>query len=132
MPESKNIEFNKARYDQLTGFVDSIAEDINTDGIALGITSGVKLDATLASTIRPGSQAWSVAKNFSTAAGVFGGSANQQYKLVADEHRLFADALVNASDVFQDTDDLATMEASKFQQQHPDVSGVKTTVPTTI
>ncbi|MBT0770187.1 hypothetical protein KIH74_14700 [Kineosporia sp. J2-2] len=123
MPDTRNFQFSKAEYDALMAYLSDVDEVLNTTPQLLGPSVDLKLDANLATAIRPGSQSWTIAKQFATQAGVFGASAQQQYTLTETEVRAFLTALKNASDIFQDTDNLATYEASKFSQNYPDVAG---------
>lgn len=115
--------FDKAHYNQLIAYLNGVDESINKEPIALGPSADLKLDATLATRLKPGSTNWDVAKNFATQAGTFGNSAHARYTGVEQEVRTFMTALVNAADVFDDTDDLANYDASKFRQEYPDVGG---------
>jgi hypothetical protein len=121
--DGKITQFDKARYEQLINFLRSIDDSINTDPMALGTTANLKLDNSLATRLKPGSQNWDIAKNLATQAGVFGNSAHQRYASVEEDLRAFAKALRDAEGVFEETDDLATYDARKFSQEHPDVGG---------
>ncbi len=115
--------FDKAHYDQLITYLNSVVDSINTDPQALGPTANLRLDETLSGMFKPGSQNWSAAKNFVTKAGTFGASAHQRYVAIEQDVRTFGGALKNAEDVFEDTDDLTTYDASKFAGDYPDVGG---------
>lgn len=119
----KITQFDKAHYEQLINFLRSIDDGVNTDPMALGTSADLKLDNSLATRLKPGSQNWDIAKNLATQAGVFGNSAHQRYTSVEEDLRAFAKALKDAEGVFEDTDDLATYDAGKFSQEHPDVGG---------
>jgi vacuolar-type H+-ATPase subunit C/Vma6 len=119
----KIIQFDRAHYEQLINFLKGIDDNVNTDPMVLGTTADLKLDNSLATRLKPGSQNWDIAKNLAAQAGVFGNSAHQRYTSVEAELRAFAKALKDAEDVFEDTDDLATYDAGKFAQEHPDVGG---------
>jgi len=128
MPNPYKItEFSKTHYDQLIGYLASNADVINKDPQALGPTANLRLDETLSSTLRAGSQEWAVAKNFSAAAGTFGASAHTQYVVAEQEARTFSDHLKSAEDVFENTDDLASYAASKFEQNYPGITSPSST-----
>lgn len=118
--------FDKAHYDQLINYLNSVDDGINRDPIALGPSSDLKLDSTLGTRLKPGSQNWDVAKNFMTRAGAFGNSAYTRYTGVEQDIRTFVNSLKNAEGVFEDTDDLTQYDASRFTQDYPDVGGSKT------
>jgi hypothetical protein len=116
-------QFDKAHYDLLIKYLMGVDTDINTAPGALGPSADLKLDSTLPTRLHPGAQDWSVAKDFTTAAGTFAGSVHARYVAVEQEVRTFYKALKDAEDVFDDTDDLTTYDASKFGRQHPDIVG---------
>jgi hypothetical protein len=115
--------FDKTVCEDVTRYVASISDTVNKTPSALGPSADLKLDATLQNLLKPGSQNWDVAKNLLTQAGVFGGSAHARYAAVEQESRAFAHALTDVIDVFEHTDDLATYDATKFANEHPDVGG---------
>jgi hypothetical protein len=115
--------FDKTHYEQLIHYLVSVDDNINRAPHALGPTADLKLDSTLPSRLHPGSQEWSVAKNLNTQAGTFAGSVHSRYVAVEQDVRTFYKALKEAEDVFDETNDLTTYDASKFGRQHPDVGG---------
>ena len=116
-------EFDKSQYDLLIKNLTVIDDDLNKSPWALGPSADLKLDSSLSSKFHPGSQDWSVAKNFVTQATTFASSAHNRYTAVENDVRTFSKALKDAEDVFDETDDLATYDAAKFSRDHPDVSG---------
>lgn len=128
MPDDsgKVTAFDKSHYDQLITFLNSIDDNINTDPTALGPSANLKLDPTLPTMFKPGSQNWDVAKNLVTKAGNFANSAHTRYTTVEQDVRTFVHALKGAEDVFENTNDLATYDAGKFERDYPDVAGAKT------
>jgi hypothetical protein len=129
MPDGsgKITKFDKAHYDQLITYLTTFDDVVNRSSWALGPSSDLKLDSTLTSTFHPGSQDWSVVKNFVTQAGVFAGSVHNRYTAIETDTRTFSKALKGAEDVFDDTDDLSTYDASKYESDYPDVAGGGTT-----
>jgi hypothetical protein len=119
--------FDKSHYDQLLTYLKSVDDGINTSTYALGPSPNLKLDSTLSTTFHPGSDSWPLAKGFVAQAVKFGGSVNTRYVAVEQDTRTFHNALKNAEDVFDDTNDLATYDASKYRREHPDVGGGNTT-----
>ncbi len=115
--------FDKAHYDQLITYLTNVDDVINRTPRALGPSADLKLDTTLSTRFHPGSQDWPVAKSFVTQAGTFGSSVHTRYTTVETDVRTFFTALKNAEDVFDETNDLTTYDASKFDQNHPDVAG---------
>jgi len=115
--------FDKTHYEQLIGYLLSVDHNLNNDPAALSPTADLKLDSTLATRLKPGSQKWDVVKNFTAQAGTFGESAHERYTAIEKEVRTFTTALKNAEDVFDETNDLTKYDASKFAQNHPDVGG---------
>jgi hypothetical protein len=118
--------FDKAHYDQLITYLLGVDHTLNNDPEALGQTADLKLDPTVSTRLKPGSQKWDIVKDFTTAAGTFGGSAHDRYVAIEKDVRTFEIALKGAEDVFEDTDDLTTYDASKFSQNYPDVGGTRT------
>jgi hypothetical protein len=116
-------QFDRAHYDELTSYLKSVDDDINTSPAMLGPSSDLRLDANLATTLKPGSPNWSAAKNLATAAGTFGNSVHTQFTAMELEQRKFVKAMKEATDVFEETSDLAEYDASKFVQKFPDISG---------
>jgi hypothetical protein len=119
----KVISFDKEHYDWLIRYLNSVDDGINTTPTALGPTAGLKLDPTLSTLLKPGSQNWDAAKNLITQAGTFGGSAHTRYTTVEQDIRTFVKALKDAEGVFENTNDLANYDAGKFQSDYPDVGG---------
>lgn len=115
--------FDKAHYEQLITYLKTVDDGINTSEYALGPSAKLKLDSTLSTTFHPGSDSWPLAKGFVTQAGTFGNSVHTRYTAVEQDVRTFYKALNSAKDVFDDTDDLTTYDASKFERDHPDVGG---------
>jgi hypothetical protein len=116
-------EFDKSQYDLLIKNLTDIDDNLNKSPWALGPSADLRLDNSLSSKFHPGSQDWSVAKNFVTQATTFATSAHNRYTTIESDVRNFSKALKDAEDVFDETDDLATYDASKFSRDHPDVGG---------
>jgi hypothetical protein len=119
----KITSFDKAHYDQLLTYLSDIDKDVNTNPKLLGPSADLKLDPTLSTSFHPGSQDWSVAKNFLERAGAFGSSVQTRLATFETDTRTFYTALKNAEQIFEKTNDLATYDASKFAQDYPDVTG---------
>ncbi|GAB2847451.1 hypothetical protein GCM10027176_58830 [Actinoallomurus bryophytorum] len=115
--------FDKAHYDQLIAHLRDVDNVLDTTPAYLGPSADLKLDTTLGSRFHPGSQDWTVAKDFVTQATTFGNSVHTRLTGYETDVRAFFTALKNAEDVFDDTDDLTTYDASKFAQEYPDVGG---------
>ncbi|MFB9839792.1 hypothetical protein [Actinoallomurus acaciae] len=123
----KITSFDKTHYDQLIAHLRAVDDVLNTTPRYLGPSADLKLDPTLNSRFHPGAQDWSVAKDFITQAGTFGTSVHTRLTTYETDLRAFYTALKNAEDVFDDTDDLTTYDASKFERNYPDVGGGTTT-----
>jgi hypothetical protein len=121
--------FDKSHYDQLIKYLQTVDDGINTSEYALGPSAKLKLDTTLSSTFHPGADSWPLAKSFVTQAATFGNSVHTRYTAVEGDVRTFYKALKGAEDVFDDTNDLTTYDASRFEQNYPDVGGGSTTAP---
>jgi hypothetical protein len=119
----KITAFDKAHYEQLLSYLMDLDKDLDTNPKYLGPSADLKLDSTLSSRFHPGSQDWSVAKDFLTQAGTFGNSIHTWLSKFDSDTRNFYVALKNAEAIFEKTDDLATYDASKFAQDYPDVPG---------
>lgn len=119
----KITSFDKTHYDQLIAHLLAVDNVLNTDPKYLGPSADLKLDTTLSTRFHPGSQDWPVVKDFVTQAGTFGNSVHTRLTGYETDLRAFYTALKNAEDVFDDTDDLTTYDASKFEQNYPDISG---------
>lgn len=123
----KITSFDKSHYEQLITYLKDVDHVVNTDPKYLGPSANLKLDTTLSTRFHPGSQDWPVVKDFVTQAGTFGGSVHTRLTGFETDIRNFYTALKNAEDVFNETDDLTTYDASKFSQNYPDVGGPSTT-----
>jgi hypothetical protein len=119
----KITSFDKAHYEQLIAHLRDVDDVLSTTPRYLGPSADLKLDSTLSSRFHPGSQDWPVAKDFVTQAGTFGNSVHTRLTTYETDLRTFYTALKNAEDVFDDTDDLTTYDASKFSREYPDVGG---------
>ncbi|GLY83554.1 hypothetical protein [Actinoallomurus iriomotensis] len=122
----KITSFDKTHYDQLIGHLLAVDHVLNTDPKYLGPSADLKLDTTLSSRFEPGSQDWPVVKDFVTQAGTFGNSVHTRLTSYETDLRGFYTALKNAEDVFDDTGDLTTYDASKFEHNYPDIGGTTT------
>ena len=123
----KITSFDKSHYDQLITYLTTVDHVINTTPGALGPSADLKLDTTLGTRFHPGSGDWPVVKEFTAQAGKFGTSVHNRYTTVEKDVRTFYKALKGAEDVFDDTNDLTNYDASKFEQNYPDVGGSTTT-----
>jgi hypothetical protein len=121
--DDKITSFDKAHYEQLLAYLLSVEKDVDINPKLLGPSADLKLDSTLATRFHPGSQDWSVAKDFITQSGTFGNSVHTRLATFETDIRTFYTALKNAEEIFEKTDDLAKYDASKFGQDYPDVTG---------
>jgi hypothetical protein len=119
----KITQFDKAHYEQLLAYLLSVENDVDTSPRRLGPSADLKLDSTLTSRFHPGSQDWSVAKDFLTQSGTFGNSVHTRLATFETDIRAFYKALKDAEEIFEKTDDLATYDAGKFGNDYPDVTG---------
>ncbi|MDN3359228.1 hypothetical protein [Actinomadura sp. DC4] len=115
--------FDKAHYDQLIAYLRDVDNVLDTTPAYLGPSADLKLDTTLNSRFHPGSSDWPVAKDFVAQAATFGTSVHTRLTGYETDVRAFFTALKNAEDVFDNTNDLTTYDASKFAQEYPDVGG---------
>src|SRR6266568_3432124 len=119
VPPGKVTAFDRAQYDNLISWIDSVDRDLNT-----GLNKprpGVRLDETLGSGIYPGSSKWTPAANFTAKAKVFGKSATDRYAELSKDWEQFVLTLRDARDVFESTNDLSKYSARTFLNAHPDV-----------
>src|SRR5260370_34040247 len=119
VPPGKVTAFDRAQYDNLISWVDSVDQDLNTALDQPG--PGVRLDETLGSGIHPGSTKWTPAVNLTTKATAFGKSAAERYAELSKGWEQYVLALRDARDVFESTNDLTTYDARTFVNDHPDV-----------
>jgi hypothetical protein len=119
--------FDKAHYEQLLTYLTGIDKDVDTNPKFLGPSADLKLDSSLSTRFHPGSQDWSVAKDFLSQASNFGNSVHTRLTKFETDVRTFFTALKNAEEIFEKTDDLSTYDASKFGQEYPDVTGSSNT-----
>jgi hypothetical protein len=126
VPSGKITAFDKRQYDNLTSWLDSVDQDLNTN--LAKPKPGVRLDSTLGGGIYPGSANWTPAATLSVNAKAFGGSVAERYAELSKDWEQFVTALRDARDLFEKTNDLTHYDASKFVTEHPEVSpSVKTT-----
>ena len=119
----KITSFDKSHYEQLISHLRAVDNVLNTTPRYLGPSADLKLDTTLSTRFHPGADEWPVAKAFVTQAGTFGTSVHTRLTTYETDLRGFYTALKNAEDVFDETDDLTSYDASKFTRNHPDVGG---------
>jgi hypothetical protein len=119
VPPGKVTAFDRAQYDNLISWIDSVDRDLNTR--LNKPRPGVRLDETLGSGIHPGSSRWTPAVNLVAKAKVFGKSAADRYAELSKDWEQFVLALRNARDVFESTNDLGKYGATKFLNDYPDV-----------
>ncbi|HEY0537486.1 MAG TPA: hypothetical protein VGD53_03915 [Actinoallomurus sp.] len=119
----KITAFDKDHYDQLITYLKGVDDDVNSDPGALGSSSHLKLDDSVDTMLHPGSKSWGAAQRLTGQAKTFGGSVQSRYTSIENEVRTFGSSLKDAEDVFKDTQDLATYDASQFSQNYPDVGG---------
>jgi hypothetical protein len=127
MADDKITSFDKSHYEQLLAHLRDVETEVDTNPKYLGPSSDLKLDNTLNSRFHPGSQDWTVAKDFFTQANSFGTSVHTRLANFETDIRAFYTALKDAEAIFEKTDDLATYDASKFAQDYPDVTGNNST-----
>jgi hypothetical protein len=122
VPNGKITQFDKDRYNSLIRYVDYVEgvelnQNLNRPG------TGVRLDGNLGSGIFPGSSKWPVAGALVEQGKAFGTSVQAQYTKLSDGWEQYVAALKNARDVFEQTNDLNTLSASKFATDFPDAAG---------
>ncbi|SOD74978.1 hypothetical protein SAMN05892883_4175 [Jatrophihabitans sp. GAS493] len=119
LPAGQIVKFDKASYLKLIAFVDGVNNDADTR--FLRATAGMSLDDTLSSRLHPGSPAWDQASRVLTASDIFGTSVNTQIGTWVSNGRAWVNALNKATDVFENTDDLAAYSADTFVSAYPGV-----------
>ena len=119
VPPGKVTAFNRAEYDNLIRWIDSVDRDLNAR--LNRPRPGVRRDETLGGGIYPGSSKWPPAANYTAKAKVFGKSAVDRYAELSKDWEQFVLALRDARDVFESTDNLNRVSATKFVHDHPGV-----------
>ena len=108
MPTGKITQFDKGQYERLIGFVNHWQTEADTRMTtpATAIDADERFDA--------GSEQWPRASEVMSAVHAFAGGIHDGTKAISADLHEFVGNLKSVKDVFEDTDDLATLEASKF------------------
>ncbi|MFY1632212.1 hypothetical protein ACN27F_02820 [Solwaraspora sp. WMMB335] len=121
------IKFDEATFDNLIRFMTDCKDQLDTE--FLRPRSGCMLDSSLGTYLRPGSSEWPVVTTITEGGSGFGGSVRQRLEALSTEWEEFITALRDAKTVFKDSDDLATMSAREFLEQHPELAPPNTPSP---
>jgi hypothetical protein len=116
MADAPAIKYDKATFENLIKFIDDTEQLINKKVLT---TTANTLDGELGDYIKPGAPDWTPVKHLIEKASAFGGSVNEKFLALSDELAQYKKDLIDAKKVFEDTDDLAKVEASKFLEDHP-------------
>lgn len=116
MADAPAIKYDKATFEQLIKFIDDTEQLISQKVLTIDANA---LDGELGDYIKPGSPSWTPVKNLISKANGFGGSVSEKFAALSDELAQYKKDLIDAKKVFEDTDDLAKVEAGKFLEDHP-------------
>lgn len=119
IPTGKITKFDQARYELLIGFLAG-SESTLSQQIMIQPNSDVDFKDPL---FLAGSAGWHPAAHLTEQVKALSTSVFDRLGEVDTEYTQFADALVRAKKVFEDTDDLATYSAAQFSEKYPDVAG---------
>ncbi|MGW5649687.1 hypothetical protein ACWEV3_25145 [Saccharopolyspora sp. NPDC003752] len=120
MADEKQVKFDSGQYNNLLKDVDGQEEELNKK--FLKASSGVRLASDFGGRVKIGSPSWSAIETFNGKMNSFGESTEKMNNGLSKEWRSFTKALNEAKKVFEDTDDLAQYEASKFTAEYPDLA----------
>jgi hypothetical protein len=114
------VTFDAATFDRLIAFMTKCKEEL--DKAMLKPTSGLMLDGTLKTFLKPGAPEWPVVNAVLEAAGAFGTATHEQLKKLSKEWGDFIKALNDAKNALKKGDDLASMSASDFLERFPNLA----------
>ncbi|MGW5642786.1 hypothetical protein ACWEV3_17830 [Saccharopolyspora sp. NPDC003752] len=118
MADETTVTFDSGAYRQLNVFVDG--KDVEVREKFLKASSGIRLDPELGNRVKVGNPSWIAVQNFNNSLKELGASGEQMNRNFAKDWHTFSKALVKAQRVFEETDDLASYEASKFNAEFPE------------
>ena len=110
------ITFDTGQYDRLIGQVQGLATDLRS-AMAPGRTSALGPDLRL----QPDVQKWNVSGDMAAAGQKFGATVGDQGDELLTQLDNLYDALANARSVFQHASDLASISASQWAEECPDL-----------
>jgi hypothetical protein len=113
------IHFKKNSYQELIRFVDETNGELERRFLEARPT--LSLDSTLGEAVRPGSETWAPVKQIKSGATAFGDSVHKDFLALDDDWTQYKSGLKDAIDIFEKHDDLATVSASEFVKEYPDL-----------
>lgn len=119
MADEKQVTFDSGQYDKLVKEVVAKEEALFTQFLAP--SGGVRLAPDLDSMVKIGSTEWPKVAAVTGQLKALGESAQKMNDGMSQDWQSFTDAAVEAKKVFEDTDDLAQYESSKFTSEFPDL-----------
>ncbi|PKW18077.1 hypothetical protein [Saccharopolyspora spinosa] len=119
VPGKPITAFDRSQYERLIRAIDDVDQGLAKMFLKPG--SDIRLDATLGSRLKIGNSSWAAVKDFNTGATNFGTSVDGINRKYSKGWQDFIDALNEAKDIFEETDDLAKYGAEKFLNEYPDL-----------
>lgn len=110
------IRFDTGQYDRLIGQVQGLATDLRS-AMAPGRTAALGPELRL----QPDVQKWNVSGDMAAAGQEFGSTVGDQGDALLTQLDNLYDALANARSVFQHASDLASISASQWAEECPDL-----------
>lgn len=121
VPGKPITAFDRSQYERLIRAIDEVDHGLVKMFLKPG--SDIRLDSTLGSRLKIGNSSWAAVKDFTTNATNFGTSVDSFNRKSSKSWQDFIDALNEAKDIFEETDDLAKYGAEKFLNEYPDIGG---------
>jgi hypothetical protein len=122
MADAPVIHFDKARFLSLMAFISDRKKEV--DAKFLTNNSGdLMLDDQLGKKLKPGSTNWDPAAAVIGKATTFGSSVQEKLGSFSDDLAQYYTELGKALSIYQDHDDLASVEASSFLSSYPKLGG---------
>lgn len=119
MADETKVTFDSAQYDKLIKMVDGKEKELYDKFLAA--SSSVRLAPDMGTMVKIGSTTWPKLDAVIKKLEKLGTDAEARNKGMSDDWQSFVEEAADARKVFEDTDDLAKYEASKFTSEYPDM-----------
>ena len=120
VPASPLIVFNSDNWRMLERFINETKLDL--DNRFLKAVAGLRLDGSLKTDLKPGSEGWAVVTALTDAAKTFGDSVQKEFTTLSGDWDTFVQTMIEAERIFDNYNDLATLSAQDFLKEYPDLA----------
>ena len=120
VPAVPLIVFNSDHWRMLERFLNETKLDL--DKRFLKAVAGLRLDGSLKTDLKPGSEAWAVVTALTDAAKLFGDSVQREFTTLSNDWDTFVQTLIEAERIFENHNDIATLSAQDLLKDYPDLA----------